>query len=59
MVYVEDIVPTSLSSKTIEIDVVRKKYNRATMGRLTIEQVRAKVRNLANAREARLAAGRM
>ncbi|XP_052258086.1 uncharacterized protein LOC127862868 [Dreissena polymorpha] len=59
MVFAEDIVSTSLSGKSIGIEVVRRKYNRATMGRLGFEQVRAKIRNLAKARAARLAAGPM
>ncbi|XP_052258077.1 uncharacterized protein DDB_G0284459-like [Dreissena polymorpha] len=59
MVFAEDIVSTSLSGKSIGIEVVRRNYNRATMGRLGFEQVRAKIRNLAKARAARLAAGPM
>ncbi|KAH3815104.1 hypothetical protein DPMN_143625 [Dreissena polymorpha] len=57
MAFAEDIVSTSVSGKTVSIDVVREKYNRATMGRLELEQVRAKIRILAKARAARLAAG--
>ncbi|KAH3848791.1 hypothetical protein DPMN_091172 [Dreissena polymorpha] len=56
MAYANDIVQSALSGKTIAIDVVRAKYLEASMGRLSHEQVRAKVRNIARARAARLAA---
>ncbi|XP_052258079.1 bromodomain-containing protein DDB_G0270170-like isoform X1 [Dreissena polymorpha] len=38
MVFAEDIVLTSLLGKSIGIEVVRRKYKRATMGRLGFEQ---------------------
>ncbi|KAH3693127.1 hypothetical protein DPMN_192528 [Dreissena polymorpha] len=56
MAFADEIVESALSGKTIGIEVVREKYCFASMGRLSVEQVRAKVRNIAQRRAARLAA---
>ena len=56
MTFADEIVASALSGKTIAIEVVREEYCFASMGRLSVEQVRAKVRNIARARAARLAA---